>query len=139
MRKLLAYILVLLSGFGVFAIGAIFLTLLGIGGNYPMMIVTGCAIGTGIGIYRNLEKIFNRPTSKELRKYPVRSKEFPFEVLFIDDIVCLSDGRSYRYTGNFAGKYGFEGSKYVELSKDEIMNDVVELSNSRILKWKRPN
>ena len=134
MKRILAYLLVILSSVAVLLIGAFVLSFVGIRGNLPMIMVA--SISTGILVYRKL-KIFETPTSKELAIYPIADSEFPIDVLFLEDTVVLSDGHSYKYTGKFRDRFGFDGGRYLELTGGELKAQVLELRNKRIVKWRR--
>lgn len=136
MKRILAYLLVILSSVAVLLIGGFVLTLIEIRSNLPMIMVAGFSISTGIYVYRKL-KIFKTPTSKELAIYPIVDSEFPIDVLFLEDTVVLSDGHSYKYTGKFRDRLGFDGGRYLELTEDELKAQVRELRNKRIVKWRR--
>lgn len=137
MNKFEAYGLVIASGVVVMMLGIFLLTYCRIGGYYPMMLVISGAIFTSICVYHKCSGVFKKPSSRELRKYPLRVEQFPIDELFIGDTVKLSDGKSYRYTGYFKGKYGFEGSQYIELTIQDIFDKIIELRNNRIIKWQR--
>lgn len=136
MNKLLAWILIIAAAAGTIALGVLIMVWLRIGGNFFMLVVVGCAFTVGTYVYQRLQGVLNTPTSKESRIYPIVSDSFPIDHLFIGDNIIFEDGRNYRYTGSFEGKYGFEGPQFLELTADEVMNQAKEFGNNRITKWK---
>lgn len=93
-----------------------------------------------------IEKCYKHFSSKRFNSaYPIISPEFPIHELNMGDCISLQGTDGLQYRAKRDGKYYFEcisdntidGSSYIWIDKDSIMEKATKLYNKKGLKWER--